>query len=143
MSTPVGKSRGNPDWKKGGASPNPFGRPKGVIDKRMRVTQALADDAPSIARVVIDAALDGDIQAASLVLSRVAPALKAQAERVTFSFDAQAPLTQQVEQVLQAIADGHVAPDMGKQIIESISALAGVRQIDELEARLVALEGKR
>ncbi|WP_157160199.1 hypothetical protein [Cupriavidus sp. BIS7] len=62
---------------------------------------------------------------------------------VSFSSDAQAPLAHLVEQVLQAIAGGHVAPDMGKQIIESISALAGVRQIDELEQRLQALEGKQ
>ncbi len=40
-------------WTKGMPSPNPRGRPPGVLDKRTRVTQALADDAPAVARVVI------------------------------------------------------------------------------------------
>jgi hypothetical protein len=46
------------------------------VDKRTRVTQALMDDAPKIARVAIDGALAGDLQGAGLVLSRVAHQLK-------------------------------------------------------------------
>lgn len=135
--------KGNPKWHKGMKSPNPAGRPRGIVDKRTRVTQALMDDAPQIARVVINAALAGDVQAAGLVLSRVAPALRAQTEKVEFDFDATAPVAQQVEAVLQAIADGKVAPDVGKQIIEAIGALSAVRAVDELEKRLQALEDKQ
>lgn len=134
---------GNPTWKKGMPSPNPSGRPRGVVDKRTRVTQALMDDAHAVARVVIDAALAGDVQAAGLVLSRVAPALKAQAERVQFQFDPKASVTEQAEAVLTAIASGEVSPDMGKQIIDAISALYGIKQIAELEARLATLEEKQ
>lgn len=130
-------------WIKGMPSPNPSGRPKGILDKRTRVTQTLMDDAPDIARVVIDAALAGDIQAASLVLSRVAPVLRAQTALTEFPFDATMPVVQQVEQVLQAIASGKVAPDVGKQIIEAISALSAVRAVEELETRLLALEEKQ
>lgn len=32
---------GNPNWKKGMPSPNKNGRPRGIVDKRTRVTQAL------------------------------------------------------------------------------------------------------
>ncbi len=134
---------GNPNWKKGMPSPNKNGRPRGVLDRRTKVTQALMDDAPKVARVVIDAALAGDVQAAGLVLSRVAPALRAQTERVEFDFDASASVTEQAEAVLQAIADGKVAPDVGKQILEGISTLYGIKQIAELEARLQALEEKQ
>lgn len=135
--------RGNPKWQKGMASPNPNGRPKGIVDKRTKLTQALLDDAGAVARKVIDAALGGDIQAASLILSRVAPALKAEASKVTFDFDVSAPLAQQVEYVLTAIAGGELSPEAGKQVIETISMLAGVRQIDELELRIAQLEEKR
>lgn len=121
-------------------SPNKNGRPRSIVDKRTRVTQALMDDAPKVARVVIDAALAGDVQAAGLVLSRGAPALRAQTERVEFDFDASASVTEQAEAVLQAIADGKVAPDVGKQILDGISTLYGIKQIAELEARLQALE---
>jgi hypothetical protein len=136
-------SAGNPNWKKGMQSPNKNGRPRGVLDRRTKVTQALMDDAPKVARVVIDAALAGDVQAAGLVLSRVAPALRAQTERVEFDFDASASVTEQAEAVLQAIADGKVAPDVGKQILEGISTLYGIKQIAELEARLQELEEKQ
>lgn len=136
-------SAGNPNWKKGMPSPNKNGRPRGVLDRRTKVTQALMDDAPKVARVVIDAALAGDVQAAGLVLSRVAPALRAQTERVEFDFDASASVTEQAEAVLQAIADGKVAPDVGKQILDGISTLYGIKQIAELETRLQALEDKQ
>jgi len=139
-STP--KIKGNPQWVRGMPSPNKAGRPKGIVDARTKVTQALMDDANAVVRVVIDAALAGDVQAAGIVLSRVAPALKAQGEKVQFDFDAKAGVTEQAESVLQAIANGEVSPDMGKQIIEAISMLYGIKQISEFEQRLALLEGK-
>ena len=129
-------------WDRGGPSPNPKGRPPGIVDKRTRVSQALMDDAPAVARVVVDAALEGDMQAASLVLSRIAPVLRGQMEKVAFEFDAKAPVTRQVEQVLAAVARGQVAPDVGKQIIDAVQALSTIRATEELEARLAALEQK-
>jgi hypothetical protein len=35
-----------------------------------------------------------------------------------------------------------VSADVGKQIIEAIGSLSSIRQIDELEERLSALEGR-
>lgn len=131
---------GNPNWRKGMSSPNPSGRPKGIIDKRMKVNQALLNQSEDITNVVIQSALKGDMQAASLVLSRIAPTLKAQSETVQFELDSTAPVTEQAQSVLQAIANGLVAPDIGKQIIEAINALSGIRQIDELAQRIEALE---
>src|SRR5690606_25269905 len=100
------------------------------------------DDAPAIARVVIGAALEGDLQACSLVLSRVAPALRSEARTVTFDFDPTAPVSAQVEQVLAAIASGAVPVDIGKQIIDAVGTLSTVRLSEELEARLAALESR-
>ena len=121
-------------------SPNPKGRPPGIIDKRTKVTQALVDDAPAVARVVIDAALEGDMQAASLVLSRVAPPLRSQAERVVFTFDSTASAARQIEQVLEAVTTGAVAPDVGREVIAAIGTLSSARAVEELEQRIVTLE---
>jgi chemotaxis protein histidine kinase CheA len=134
------KPKGNPKWVKGGPSPNPAGRPRGVLDKRTKVSQALADDAPAIARVVIDAALEGDMQAASLVLSRIAPTLRAQSQPVFFDFDPSAPLAKQMEQVLAAIASGEVPLDVGQQIITAVEALGSLRAVEDLEQRIAQLE---
>lgn len=137
---PDAPKAGNPNWKPGMKSPNPSGRPPGLKDRRTRVTERLLNEAQKIADVVIEKAKEGDMQAAALILGRTTPTLKAQAEKVSFDFDATAPMTSQVQAVLQGIADGEVSPDTGKQIIESIATLAGIKQIDELEQRLLALE---
>lgn len=136
------QGRGNPSWTPGCKSPNPAGRPKGILDKRQKVQLALMDDAPSIVRVVINAALEGDMQAASLVLSRISPTMRSHAQPVTFDFEATAPVARQVEQVLEGIALGAVPADIGKQIIDAVQALSTIRATEELEARLAALEAK-
>ena len=130
-------------WVKGMPSPNPKGRPRGIIDKRTKVTQALMDDAPAVARVVIDAALEGDLQACGIVLARVAPALRPETHPVQFPFDPSAPIAQQIERVLAAMASGAVAPDVGKQIIDAIGTLSNARAVEELESRIITLEAKQ
>lgn len=133
---------GNPAWKPGCASPNKGGRPPGVPDKRLLATQAMLDEMRNIVAVLVGKALEGDTNAASIVLSKVMPSLKAQSMPVQFDFDAGASISEQVAQVLDAIAAGAVAPDVGRLIIESIRALADVRAFEELEQRLVLLEAK-
>ncbi|WP_241229682.1 DUF5681 domain-containing protein [Tsuneonella rigui] len=129
-------------WQKG-VSGNPKGRPRGILDKRSKITRALMDDGPAIARVVIEQALEGDLHACSLVLSRIAPALRSEGLPVTFDFDAAAPIARQIEQVLEAMAAGAVAPEVGKQIIDAIDALSSARAVEELEARIITLEARQ
>lgn len=139
---PDAPKTGNPNWKPGMKSPNPKGRPKGIVDKRHKVTQAMLSDAHEIAGVVVAKAKEGDLQAASLVLARVMPTLAAQAERVEFDLDPSAPLAKQVEQVLSATASGELSTDHAERIIKAIGALGAIRQMDEIESRLSALEGR-
>ncbi|MBD59438.1 MAG: hypothetical protein CL808_04880 [Citromicrobium sp.] len=101
------------------------------------------DDGHAVARVVIDAALEGDLQACNIILARIAPALRPEAQPVQFEFDPTASTVAQVEAVLAAVASGGVPVDLGKQLIESVKALADVRAVEELEARLAALEAKQ
>ncbi len=126
-----------------GESGNPRGRPPGRPDKRLLATEQMLQEMRGIVSVLVSKALEGDTGAASLVLSRVLPSLKAQAEKVQFEFDASATISEQVAQVLDAIAAGALAPDVGRVIIESIKALADVRASEELEARIAALEEKQ
>ena len=125
-----------------GVSGNPAGRPKGSKDKKTLVVQEFEKEGSAIARVVIDKALAGDISAANLALQRISPPLKTRAEKVKFELDSKAPLTDQARQILAAVALGEVDPDTGQVLINCISAFAGLRQVDDLEARLRALEGK-
>jgi hypothetical protein len=103
----------------------------------------MLEEMRGIVSVLVSKALEGDSNSAAIVLSKVLPSVKAQAEKVNFEFDASAPISEQVAQVLDAIAAGAVAPDVGRLIIDSIARLADVRANEELEARIAALEEKQ
>jgi len=139
QSTP---SRGNPTWTPGMKSPNPSGRPKGIKDRRQKLQQAFADDANKLIRVVLDAALEGDMQAANIALARIAPPLKAQTERVQFELDPDRSTAEQAQQVMDAIAAGEVDPDTGKMLIDCLRSVAGIKATEELEQRIIMLEAK-
>ena len=129
-------------WYRGMPSPNPAGRPK-ITDGKARVTQTLLDEAPAVVRVVLDAAKEGDLSACGMVLARVAPALRAQAERVSFDFDPRASVAQQIEAVLAGIASGVLSADLGRDVIAAIGTLSNARAVEELEARIITLEAKQ
>jgi len=61
----------------------------------------------------LDCSACAGMQAAALVISRLTPPLRAQAERVQFAFAPSLPIGRQVEQVLAAVAAGEVAPNTG------------------------------
>ena len=125
-----------------GVSGNPRGRPVGSRNKKNVIADELAKEGSAVARVVMDAALAGDMQAANMVLQRLSPPLRARAEKVTFELTPDAPLHQQANQVLASVAEGAIDPETGKMLIDCIQSVAGIRAVDELEKRLIALEEK-
>lgn len=125
-----------------GVSGNPRGRPVGSRNKKNVIADEFAKDGSKVARVVMDAALQGDMQAANMVLQRLSPPLRARAEKVTFELTPDAPLHQQAQQVLASVAEGQLDAETGKLLIDCIQSVAGIRAVDELEARLIALEEK-
>lgn len=127
-------------WQRGGPSPNPKGRPRGVKDRRTLATERLMNAVDEISEVVITEAKEGDMQAAGLIFGRVLPALAPQSEKVKFDLDTTAPLAKQVEQVLAAVATGLVSADIAKKIIDAIASLGSIRQLDDLEERIAKLE---
>ena len=125
-----------------GQSGNPKGRPVGSRNKKNVIAEEFEKDGSAVARVVMDAALQGDMQAANMVLQRLSPPLRARAEKVTFELTPDAPLHQQANQVLASVAEGAIDPETGKMLIDCIQSVAGIRAVDDLEARLIALEEK-
>jgi hypothetical protein len=125
---------------KPGQSGNPAGRKPGVIDRRQRIAQFFEGDGIEIARVVIEAAKKGDLQACALVLTRVAPPAKPRAERVSFKLDTTLPLAAQAGAVVQAIADGQLAPEEAQVILSCLTHYVSLKSADELDGRLRELE---
>ena len=133
---------GNPTWTPGMKSPNPAGRPRGIVDKRAKIAQRMLADADGIVAALVEKALEGDTGAASLILGRVLPALRSQTEKVCFPFSAHSPVSEQVAAVLNATAAGAVSADVARTLIDSIKALADVRAVEELEQRIITLEAR-
>lgn len=133
---------GNPNWYPGMPSPNKVGRPPGIVDRRQKISRAMEENALPIMEKVMQSALNGDMQAAALVLARIVPTVRSQRERVTFELDTTAPPAEQAASVLAAVSLGLVAPDVGREIVEMIESVHSIRQMDEVIRRLDALEGR-
>ena len=139
IAKPPSDPPGNPAWVKG-VSGNPAGRPPGRPDRRLLATEEMLSEMRAIVSVLVAKALEGDSNSASIVLSKVLPSVKAQAEKVQFDLDTSAPISVQVASVLDALAGGLIAPDVARLIIDSVARLADVRATEELAARIEALE---
>lgn len=128
-------------WVKGMKSPNSAGRPPGLTPQAM-LTKRMLEEGEAVLDAVLAKAREGDPASASLVLSRILPTLRSQSLPVQFTFDPEAPITKQIEQVLAAVAAGAVAPDVGQQIISAIGTLSQARLTEELAAEVAALKAK-
>ena len=125
-------------WKPGQTG-NPKGRPPGQSEIT-RLRASLAGDVPEILAGLVMAAKGGDVQAARLILERILPPVKAIEQAVELQLPADGTLTAQGRAVLFAVASGDLAPSQGAALLGAIGTLARVTEIDELVARIAALE---
>ena len=76
----------------------------------------------------------------TLALNRIEPPLKSIAPLIKFDFDADAKPHEQANQVLVAIADGCIAPDIGQMFISSIKSMIDIEEYTDLKERIEKLE---
>ena len=126
-------------WKKG-QSGNPKGKPPGTGELQ-KLRSAIGVHVPEIIQRLVDAAKDGDTQAARLILERVLPPIKATEQTQEINLP-DGTLTDQGRAVLAAVAAGEIAPGQGSALLGSIAGLARVAEVDELTKRIDALEAK-
>lgn len=129
--------RKSTQWKPG-QSGNPKGRPSGV-GQVSRMRAAIAEQLPAIVERLVAKALVGDVAAARLLLERVVAPLKAVEPTPVLTLH-EGTLTEQGRAVLASVAAGLLAPTQGAALIGAIGALARVAEVDELAARVAALE---
>lgn len=122
-----------------GQSGNPAGRPKnsGVLGE---IRKSILNHVPDIiARLVINAKC-GDVMAAKLLLERVLPPVKSIEEPVAFNLTEQGNLTDQGNAILQAASEGELTPSQASSLLSGLGSLARVKELDELDKRITALE---
>ena len=127
-------------WKPG-VSGNPKGKTPGSGElQKLRAT--LAADVPGILAGLVTAAKGGDTQAARLILERILPPVKAIEQAVELQLPNDGTLTAKASAVLSAAAAGELAPGQAAQLIAALGTLAKISEVDELAARITALEVK-
>ncbi|MEZ5435517.1 MAG: DUF5681 domain-containing protein [Pseudomonadales bacterium] len=128
---------------KKGKSGNPNGRPQGSgIAGELR--KAITENAGAIVEALIAAAKEGDIQAAKVLLDRVCPTLKPEAQAITLPAMGEAEtLLERATAAIVAAAEGELAPDIASQLVQAVGVLSRVAEVQDLEARISALELNR
>lgn len=127
-----------------GQSGNPAGRRPGSKNKKTLLRIELEKDGSELARVIKQKALeDGDMTAAGLWLARLEPPLRGSAQRVQFPLDPDAPIAEQAKAVVLAMSRGEIDPDTARQILDMLSAMVGLRDVEQLLDELKALREKR
>jgi hypothetical protein len=121
------KSNSTAQWKPG-QSGNPKGRKPGT-GEITKLRNSIAEHIPAIINQLVDAAKNGDIQAARLLLDRVIPPLKAIESPVELAMPPGTPADQS-RAVLIAVGDGVITVPQGVQMIASLEALARLAKID-------------
>ena len=117
------------------------GRPpgRGAVAE-MRYT--LATDLHKIIETLKTQALAGDPQAIRIILDRVLPSLRPVELPAVLALPVGATLAEQARAVVQAAADGEIAPSQAAQIVTALGGVAKIIETTELVARIEALEAR-
>jgi hypothetical protein len=128
-----------------GQSGNPNGRRPGARNKTCALALKLMDaDAKPVILALIQAAKGGDVAAIRLVLERVAPLPRNRPVQFTMpAIETSADLGEAMGAILQAAADGELAPDEAVSIASLIETRRRTIETLELEQRIAALEQNR
>lgn len=76
----------------------------------------------------------------TLVINRIEPPLKAIAPMVEFEFNSYAKPHEQAGQILNAVANSQIAPDIGQMFIASIKSMIDIEEYTDLKDRIEKLE---
>lgn len=126
-------------WK-AGESGNPAGRKPGSGEVA-KLRAAIGERVPELLAAMMTRALEGDVGAARLLLERAIAPLKAAEQPQPLRLP-DGSLTDQGRAVLAAVAAGELAPGQGAQLLTAIGTLGKIAELDEMAARITALESK-
>ncbi|MHA6196579.1 hypothetical protein ACX3YG_19655 [Pseudomonas wadenswilerensis] len=110
---------------RGQFKPGHSGNPGGRSGQTQAIRAKLAEGAEAVTK-------KGDMQACRLILERLVPPIKATSEPVLFDLD-DSDLPSAAKSILRAIASGELPPDQGRHLIEALSSVAKVIEVEELQ----------
>lgn len=130
-------------WKKGAPSPNPAGRPPGVPALATALRDAVEARKDDIVNTLLDKAVQGNPDALRLVAERFAPAMRATFAPVEIPGLKQAQnLSERVQAVQNALADGVVSADHAAAILAGLRDAELALQVEALREELSRLRAE-
>lgn len=124
-----------------GQSGNPAGRPRGIPSPAQKLRQAIGQHTTEIIDVLVRRAIDGDVNAAGLLLSRVLPVARPESLVATI-VNAGETLEERAESITTATLAGEISSSMASDLMGVLAGQARIKELIELEARIAALETK-
>ena|ERR1700686_1515985 len=126
-----------------GESGNPNGRPKGSRNRSTSVLRALiGNEAEDVIRVLVEAARNGNVSAAKVLLDRILPPARAGTGDVELPLPSEQPLTAAADALIRAVSNGELAPSDAALIGTVLKTRAELTDLAELERRLANLEAE-
>ena len=107
--------------------------------KVSELREKLAQDVDAVIRIVREQALAGDQQAIRILLDRVLPSLRPVELPTPLNLQ-EGNLADQARAVVQAVADGDIAPSQAAQIITALGGVAKIIETTDLLDRITKLE---
>lgn len=107
---------------------------------RKQLREALNAMIPSAVTSLQKRVDEGDLGALQLIASRVLPVPKSTMEPVKFSLPANSSLVEKCDAVMQAIATGKLAPDIGLNMMQALNGMAKVIETEELAKQIEELK---
>ena len=126
---------------KPGESGNPKGKPLGTKHASTKLRDVIAGDLPKILAMLRDRALEGDVQAASLLLSRCLPPLRPESATQAIKLSG-ASLGERAEAIVKAVVDGALPTSAAAELMGVLAGQAKILETFEMERRIAALENK-
>lgn len=124
-----------------GRSGNPAGRPAGSPDRRALWRERLGVDLDRVLDVLVKQAIAGDLAAIALIMQRTCSPLRPSREPVQLpDFNVEGTPTATAQGLIRAAMRGELASDAAAELVSALASVAKLREVEELEARIAALE---
>ena len=121
----------------------PAGRGKSEKTKFIDALKRKARTEDQFYELCIERAFDPDDNFAfKEILARLSPLSKAVAPTIEFDFPASAKPYVQAQAIIKGIADGIIPPDLGGQLITSISSMLKIQEVTDIDERLKIMESQ-
>jgi hypothetical protein len=128
---------------KPGTSGNPLGRPRGSRNRSTSALRALIDgEAEELIRVLAEAARNGSVSAAKVLLDRILPPARCGTGDVQLPLPSEQPAAAGVDELIRAVSAGEIAPSDAALIGGLFKTRVELTDMAELERRLASLEAE-